>query len=224
MSLAITVQAMVASGCTPEQIAAVAAAHDAEAEKEEARKRKLNAVRQKRFRERHPEAVTQSNVTKRHETLRNVTPPKQKDAFPPTPPLLEKLIPPLSDADASLVGVPADVNEINAIAKRKKTVELLQTVVGMWNELATACRLVAVRDITATRQAAIIARSDDLVKTYDFPDPLAGWRRLMGLVRGSPFLRGELNGFRCDFDFVVRASSFTKIMEGKYEARAAPRR
>jgi len=38
----------------------------------------------------------------------------------------------------------------------------------------------------------------------------------MGLVRGSPFLRGEANGFRCDFDFVTRASSFTKIMEEKY--------
>jgi len=88
----------------------------------------------------------------------------------------------------------------------------------MWNDLASGCRLVAVRDITPPRQAAILARSDDLVKTYEFPDALAGWRKLMGLVRGSPFLRGERNGFRCDFDFVTRASSFTKIMEGKYEA------
>ena len=90
--------------------------------------------------------------------------------------------------------------------------------------MATAVRLVAVRDITPTRQAAIVARSDDLVKTYDFPDAIEGWRKLMGLVRGSPFLRGELNGFRCDFDFVTRASSFTKIMEGKYEARQAVKR
>ena len=85
--------------------------------------------------------------------------------------------------------------------------------------MAAANRLVAVRDITPPRQAAIVARSDDLIKTYDFPDALAGWRKLLGLVRGSPFLRGELNGFRCDFDFVTSASSFTKIMEGKYEAQ-----
>ena len=90
--------------------------------------------------------------------------------------------------------------------------------------MATAVRLVAVRDITPTRQAAIIARSEDLLKTYDFPDAIDGWRKLMGLVRGSPFLRGELNGFRCDFDFAIRASSFTKIMEGKYEARQAVKR
>jgi hypothetical protein len=110
------------------------------------------------------------------------------------------------------------------IKTRKQNVELFQTIVGMWNEMASGLRLVAVRDITPTRQAAIVARSEDLVKTYDFPDPIAGWRKLMGFVRGSPFLRGELNGFRCDFDFVTRASSFTKIMEGKYEARPSIRR
>jgi hypothetical protein len=107
---------------------------------------------------------------------------------------------------------------------RKGRVELCQAVVRLWNETAAAGGLVAVRDITAARQAAIAARSEDLVKTYEFPDALAGWRKLMGLVRGSPFLRGEVNGFRCDFDFVTRASSFTKIMEGKYEARPALRR
>ena len=110
------------------------------------------------------------------------------------------------------------------IKTRKQNVDLFQTIVGMWNEMAARSGLVAVRDITTTRQAAILARSQDFLKTYDFPDAIDGWRKLMGLVRGSPFLRGELNGFRCDFDFATRASSFTKIMEGKYEARQAAKR
>ena len=117
------------------------------------------------------------------------------------------------------------MSDFKDLAKaRKGNVTLFQTVVGMWNEMAANCRLIAVRDITPPRQAAIVARSEDFTKTYDFPDALEGWRKLMGLVRGSPFLRGELNGFRCDFDFATRASSFTKIMEGKYEARQAAKR
>jgi hypothetical protein len=105
------------------------------------------------------------------------------------------------------------------VCQKKQQVELFQTVVGLWNDTAAECRLVEVRDITPKRQSAILARSKDLTKTYDFPDVLEGWRALIGRVRGSPFLRGEANGFRCDFDFISRATYFTKIMEGKYETR-----
>ena len=42
---------------------------------------------------------------------------------------------------------------------------------------------------------------------------------LLARVRGSPYLRGEVNGFRCTFDWIVNASNYQKIMEGNYEDR-----
>ncbi len=221
MTLAGTVKAMVEAGCTPDQIAIVVAAHKTEAKKKKALKREKNAARMRRYRA----AVALRNAHERARAVCNAHPPEQKEPFPPTPPLLEKLNSPLSVTDVTIVDEAVDVNEISSLAEgRKRNVTLFQTVVGMWNETAAGYHLVAVRDITTTRQAAILARSEDFLKTYDFPDAIDGWRKLMGLVRGSPFLRGELNGFRCDFDFVTRASSFTKIMEGKYEARQAAKR
>lgn len=125
-------------------------------------------------------------------------------------PLLE-----FGEADASLVETSAVSTLADRVA-RNAEIETIQTVVGLWNGVARDFRLPLVRDITAPRQASILSRSRDLVRTYDFADALSGWRALLAKVRGSPFLRGE-KGFRCDLDFVVRAASFTKIMEGKYD-------
>jgi hypothetical protein len=223
MSIALLIQQMAEAGAPPKAIAiAVAAIEALEAIDEQRRERKRVGNRERQQRHR---AVTRDKALHERDITRD--PLKQKERVPPTPPLLEKLNSPWIDSsnEESIVAVPDDVNEINEIGERRRhAVTLFQTVVGMWNEMAANCRLIAVRDITPTRQAAVLARSEDLVKTYEFPDAIEGWRKLMGLVRGSPFLRGELNGFRCDFDFVTRASSFTKIMEGKYEARQAAKR
>jgi hypothetical protein len=196
----------------------------AAAAKEEARRAK-EAARLRQYRERKKAERTRTNADEHVRTAHTSTPLKQKEPSPPTPPLLEKLNSPRIVSDETIVDEVVDVSDFNDLAKaRKGNVELFQTIVGLWNDLASSHGLVAVRDITTKRQSAILARSEDLVKTYDFPDALEGWRKLMGLVRGSPFLRGEATGFRCDFDFVSRASSFTKIMEGKYEAKTTPPR
>jgi hypothetical protein len=104
--------------------------------------------------------------------------------------------------------------------RREADIALIQSVVGDWNDLAASLRLPQVQDITPSRQAAILARAKDFTTTYDFADPPAGFAELFNRIRGSPFLRGEATNFRCDFDFATKQSSFTKIMEGKYEARA----
>ena len=41
----------------------------------------------------------------------------------------------------------------------------------------------------------------------------------MARIRGSPYLRGEVNGFRVTFDWIINASNFQKILEGNYEVR-----
>jgi hypothetical protein len=107
----------------------------------------------------------------------------------------------------------------DAKERRKNDVDLCQDVVADWNALAADLGLPVVRDITPSRQAAIKSRSEDFKRTYDYADPRVGFSELMTRVRRSPFLRGDVRDFRCDFDFVVRASSFTKIMEGRYETQ-----
>jgi hypothetical protein len=210
-------------GLTPEQANAVGEmlceveqATEAKASAaEEDRKRKA-AARTAKWREKR---VTSHNVTSRHVT--------HGDGYARARTRVEDNLLPLVQAGGSEEGIVSQVsNETfetivpeksgTCESQRKDRVELIQAVVGMWNDLASKGSLVAVKDITAKRQSAILARTEDLRKTYDYADPLEGWRKLMGLVRGSPFLRGEANGFRCDFDFVTRASSFTKIMEEKY--------
>ncbi len=36
-------------------------------------------------------------------------------------------------------------------------------------------------------------------------------------IRGSPYLRGEVNGFRCTFDFITNPTNYLKILEGNYD-------
>lgn len=96
--------------------------------------------------------------------------------------------------------------------------ELILDVVAGWNDgLAECWRLPKVRDITTARQSAILARGRDFLEIYEFADVRAGFAELFSRIEGSIFLRGEANGFKCDFDFAVTKQSFTKIMEGKYE-------
>jgi uncharacterized protein YdaU (DUF1376 family) len=106
--------------------------------------------------------------------------------------------------------------------RRKADRELIETVVGEWNALALSLKLPQVSHITEKRQAAVRNRAKELVDYYDYPDPLTGFRQgLFAQIRGSPFLRGEAGDFRTDFDFAFTLSSFTKIMEGRYEGTKA---
>jgi hypothetical protein len=106
--------------------------------------------------------------------------------------------------------------------KRKDDRELIQTVVDEWNGFAASLRLPTISHVTQKRQSAVLNRAKELVEFYDFPDPLTGFRQgLFSKIRGSPFLRGEAGTFRADFDFAFTQSSFTKIMEGRYEGSKA---
>jgi hypothetical protein len=47
-----------------------------------------------------------------------------------------------------------------------------------------------------------------------------GWRAAMARARASPFLTGaNASGWRASFDFFLQAESFTKLLEGTYDAR-----
>lgn len=56
---------------------------------------------------------------------------------------------------------------------------------------------------------------------------IEGWHQAMARARGSPFLRGEKGRDKAheswspDLDFFLQQSSFTKLMEGKYDDRSS---
>jgi hypothetical protein len=103
--------------------------------------------------------------------------------------------------------------------KRQKSsaeIEALSSIGQIWNELASILHLPQIDEIKGKREANTLARMKDLVLIYGFSDAIAGFRELCNKIRGSPFLRGEVTSWRCNFDFVVTSSSFMKIMDGNY--------
>ena len=89
--------------------------------------------------------------------------------------------------------------------------------VAEWNEIAAELKLPAIQRLTPARSAALRARLAEA-------GGIEGWKAALAKVRASPFLRGESGrsngheGWRCTFDWLIRQSSFTKLMEGAYDS------
>lgn len=88
-----------------------------------------------------------------------------------------------------------------------------------WNALAGTLRLPSIDQIKSgsTRERHALARLREMAD--EFPSVEQGVSALMTKVRESAYLRGEINSFRCTFDWILCPSNFTKIMEGNYENR-----
>jgi hypothetical protein len=83
--------------------------------------------------------------------------------------------------------------------------------VDEWNVLAAELGLALIQKLTASRHSKLAARLKDT-------GGLDGWRAALTKIRESPGLQGENNRrWRCDFDWLVSESNFTKVMEGKYD-------
>lgn len=85
--------------------------------------------------------------------------------------------------------------------------------VDAWNALASETGLPQVQRLTEPRRRSLKQRLAEC-------GGIEGWNSALARIRGSPFLLGEgPKGWRADFDFVVQAKSFTKLMEGSYDGR-----
>lgn len=81
-----------------------------------------------------------------------------------------------------------------------------------WNILATELGLQTAAKLTTPRKSKLKARLNDC-------GGLEGWHTALGKIRASPFLLGQNDrGWKADFDFVLQEKSFTKLMEGSYDA------
>lgn len=82
-----------------------------------------------------------------------------------------------------------------------------------WNALAAETGLSKAQRLTPQRRAAIGKRLSEC-------GGLQGWETALAKIRGSPFCNGaNSNGWRADLDFILQPSSFTRLMEGRYDAK-----
>lgn len=154
----------------------------------------------------HKSAVLRDNALKSHDARRANAQQEhlQNDCISEPEPKK------IRDADASLVNETVDL----ALSAEKRALrERLQAFGEAWNVLAASLRMPSIDEIKAgsTRERHALARLREM------PDD--GVSDLMARIRGSPYLRGEVNGFRCTFDWIINAANYQKIMEGNYEDR-----
>lgn len=192
MSLSPAVlDAMLAAGCTAEQIVAAVKADQLEAESRKASKREGTARRTREYRARKRGDVTHSDAC---DASHNVTPLDKE--IPPKPP--KEINPPIS---------PVISNEMTPPPSDLVTVE---EVVDGWNTLAAKHGLAQIVKLSDQRRRKAKAQA----KRFLIND----WVNVFAKISQSPFLRGENDrGWRCDFDFILSEQNFIKILEGKYD-------
>ncbi len=88
---------------------------------------------------------------------------------------------------------------------------LCASAVDAWNELAEALKLAKVQRLTETRLRSLKLRLGEC-------GGLVGWMAVLAKIRSTPFLLGgSASGWKVDFDFLMRPTRFTKLLEGGYD-------
>lgn len=86
----------------------------------------------------------------------------------------------------------------------------LAIAVIQWNDMAGDLNLSAVSRLTEPRKKSLRLRISEI-------GGIENWVSVLAKIRESPFLRGDNDrGWKADFDFLLQAKSFTKLMEGGY--------
>lgn len=134
-------------------------------------------------------------VSKRHPRQNDTTPPPQRHPTPAT----------AAPKPSMNHQEPSEVKS-SASDDRLTPADILEG----WNELATQCGLPKAGKLTGGRLRQAKAR------LREYPD-LDDWKRAFKHIVDTPFLRGENDrGWRANIDFLLQASSFTKLTEGSY--------
>lgn len=109
-----------------------------------------------------------------------------------------------------------DIKDIESITIEGST--SLEDAVLAYNEAAERVGWPKVSRLTASRKTALRARLAECGGIH-------GWKTALGKAEASDFLTGRKSGgnghenWTMTFDFLVKSSSFTKIMEGSYDNR-----
>lgn len=218
--------AMAACGLSADQVAAVLSKLQC---------RSAGAERQARYRARKASQTVTSDVTS---DVTKASPSVTDDALPRTPihaGVLDaqnldikqesKINSSLRSESSTSPNAPVDLlGETEKFSKSKanrtEAVETIRVAGEGWNAMAASLSLPAIDSIKpgSAREKHTLARARDLRTDHEL-DAAAGFAKLFNLIRGSPYLRGEVNGFVATFDWIIKPSNFLKIMEGNYEIR-----
>lgn len=90
-----------------------------------------------------------------------------------------------------------------------------QAAVDAYNAMAEKAGLPKAQVLTDKRRKSLAHRLQEC-------GGLEGWQAALDKVAASDFCTGKKINWRADFDFIVQAKSFTKIMEGSYDNKPAP--
>lgn len=118
---------------------------------------------------------------------------------------IERVSPPRPDRDRDrdLEG------DVKSRPSSKK--DMFDEVVAFWNSTAKAQNLPQVQSLTPARRTALALRIQEA-------GSIEAFKAVIAKVVASNFCRGMNDrAWKADFDFVLKQSSFVKIMEGKYD-------
>lgn len=196
MSLSPSIlDAMVAAGCTTEQVVAAVKAALNEADALKAAKRDGNAARQRRKREADKE------MSRR---VTDVTARDQRDASP----IPDKEIP-----QTLLENNPYPKNPTPPNGGSPSQAET-DAAIQAYSEMAALHGLAVPRVVTGSRRQRVAA----VVRAHG----LECWREALTKLGASDFCRGMNDrGWKADLDFLLQAKSFTRVLEGHYDNRGA---
>lgn len=86
----------------------------------------------------------------------------------------------------------------------------LKLALDAWNVTAAKTGLPVAQRLTDPRARKLAARLAEC-------GGIDGWKSALAKLEESAFLTGQKTDWRADFDFMLQAKSFTKLMEGAYD-------
>lgn len=99
------------------------------------------------------------------------------------------------------------------VSERAKKQDHVSEALEAYSALASRCSLPAVRVLNDARKRKLAS----LLKAHGLPV----WHEALAKVEASDFCLGRKGDFRADLDFLLQQQSFTRLLEGRYDNRAA---
>ena len=111
-----------------------------------------------------------------------------------------------SDSDSDSEDTDTNVSSSTDVDRCPQT-----EIISMWGEVLPELRQPRVWDGQRAKDLAARWKSKDVkANSVDY------WRGLFEYIRRSDFLMGRVTNFSASLDWVVKASNYNKIIEGKY--------
>jgi hypothetical protein len=229
MSISTLIRQLAAAGAPPEAIAiAVEAVEQAQAGLEQQRAGARERKQRQRAKGRDSHGTVTGQSRDEAVTVTAEPPCLDKESFPQTP---FKEINPTPESvcdvhtrEADPIGFPLGAKLLSTRTALLALIDAITdlrakpdvpALVDAWNAMAKRRGLPQVGKLTEERRKRIGARFAE-----HGPD---AFTEAIAAVERSPFCLGDSNGgWRADFDFLLQASSFTKLIEGSYDRAPAP--